>query len=127
MQRFGLGLAVALLIAGFGANQAIADPLGDSHAADVERDACNRGFHALRQEAEERGKLVKAAAARHVSAGEACTLIGNYVQAELEMVRYVDANAAKCGLPTELVDRFRAGEKTSETIKDRVCAVAGQR
>src|SRR5262252_9750323 len=45
-------------------------------------DACMKGFVPLREEAEKRGKMIKAAGDRHASPDEACKLIANYGQAE---------------------------------------------
>ena len=41
-------------------------------------DACMKDFVPLREEAEKRGKAIKAASDRHASPQEACKLIGNY-------------------------------------------------
>ena len=41
-------------------------------------DACMKGFVPLREEAEKRGKLIKAASERHAPPDEACKLIGNF-------------------------------------------------
>ena len=46
-------------------------------------DACRKGFMPLREEAEKRGKVIKAAMERKAPAEETCKLIENYAQAEL--------------------------------------------
>ena len=61
-------------------------------------DACTNGFAPLREEAEKRAKLVKAASDRKAPPDEACKLIGNFGQAELKMIKYVETNSAKCGI-----------------------------
>src|SRR5207248_662872 len=43
-------------------------------------EACMKSFMPLREEAEKRGKLIKAASDRHAPPDEACKLIGNYSQ-----------------------------------------------
>ena len=45
----------------------------------------------MREEAEKRGKLIKAASERHAPPDEACKLIGNFGQAELKMIKYVES------------------------------------
>ena len=56
----------------------------------------------LREEAEKRGKMIKAASERHAAPDEACKLIENFGQAEVKMIKYVETNAAKCGIPPQV-------------------------
>ena len=86
-----------------------------------------KGFVPLREEAEKRGKMIKAASDRQAPPDEACKLIGNYSQAELKMIRYVEANSAKCGIPPQIGDQLKNGHKNTETMQKKVCAVAQQR
>ena len=58
-----------------------------------------KNFMPLREEAEKRGKLIKAASERHAPPDEACKLIESFGQAEIKMIKYVEANFAKCGIP----------------------------
>ena len=90
-------------------------------------DACMKNFVPLREEAEKRGKMIKAAGERHAPPDEACKLIGNYGQAELKMIKYVEANSAKCGIPPQIGDQLRNGHKNTEAMQKKVCAVAQQR
>ena len=89
-------------------------------------DACMKGFVPLREEAERRGKLIKAASDRKAPPDEACKLIGNFGQAELKMIKYVEANSAKCGIPPEIAEQLRTGHKNTEKMQNQVCAVAQQ-
>jgi hypothetical protein len=89
-------------------------------------EACMKSFIPLREEAEKRGKLIKAASDRHAPPDEACKLIGNYSQAEFKMMKYVEANAAKCGIPPQVPDQLKAGHKNTEALLDKVCNVAKQ-
>jgi hypothetical protein len=66
------------------------------------QDACMKGFMPLREEAEKRGKLIKAAGERKAPPDEACKLIGNFGQAEIKMIKYVEANVTKCGIPPQI-------------------------
>jgi len=65
-------------------------------------DDCMKGFVPLREEAEKRGKLIKAASERHAPPDEACKLIGNFGQAEIKMIKYVETHSAKCGIPPQI-------------------------
>ncbi|MEH2577571.1 MULTISPECIES: hypothetical protein [unclassified Bradyrhizobium] len=89
-------------------------------------DACMQGFVPLREEAERRGKLIKAASDRKAPPDEACKLIGNFGQAELKMIKYVETNSAKCGIPPQIADQLKNGHKNTEKMQKQVCAVAQQ-
>ena len=83
-------------------------------------------FVPLREDAEKKGKLIKAASDRHASPEEACKIIGNYGTAEVKMIEYVKTNSAKCGIPPQILDQLKAGHKNTEALLTKVCAVAEQ-
>jgi hypothetical protein len=89
-------------------------------------DACMKGFMPLREEAEKRGKLIKAASERKAPPDEACKLIANFGQAEVKMIKYIEANASKCGIPQQIGDQLKAGHKNTEALQQKVCGVAQQ-
>ncbi|MDE2376201.1 hypothetical protein [Bradyrhizobium sp.] len=87
---------------------------------------CMKAFVPLREEAEKRGKLIKAASDRHAQPDEACKLIKNFAQAEMKMIKYVESNSAKCGIPPQIGQQLKAGHKNTETMQTKVCNVAQQ-
>jgi hypothetical protein len=89
-------------------------------------DDCMQGFMPLRQEAEKRGKLIKVASERHAPADEACKLIENFAQSENKMIKYVETHAAKCGIPPQITVQLKNGHKNTESMQQKVCAVAQQ-
>ena len=89
-------------------------------------DECMKGFIPLREAAEKRGKLIKAASDRHAPPDEACKLIGNFGQAEIKMIKYVESHAAKCGIPPQISDQLKNGHKNTEKMQKQVCTVAQQ-
>ena len=89
-------------------------------------DACMKGFVPLREEAERRGKMIKAASDRKAPPDEACKLIKNFGQAELKMIKYVETNSAKCGIPPQIADQLKNGHKNTDKMQHQVCAVAQQ-
>jgi hypothetical protein len=89
-------------------------------------DECRSGFASLRQEAEKRGGLIRAASERHAPPAEACQLIGNFGQAEIKMLNYVESHAATCGIPPQVSDQMRTGHRNTETMLKKVCAAAQQ-
>ena len=87
---------------------------------------CMKGFVPLREEAEKRGKLIKAASDRHAAPDEACKLIGSFGQSEIKMIKYVEGHAAKCGIPQQIADQLKNGHKNTESMQQKVCAAAQQ-
>jgi hypothetical protein len=85
-----------------------------------------KAFVPLREEAEKRGKQIKAASDRHAPPAEACKLIANFGQAELKMIKYIETNSAKCGIPPQIGDQLKAGHKNTEAMQKKVCDVAQQ-
>jgi hypothetical protein len=83
-----------------------------------------KGFLPLREDAEKRGKMIKLASERHAPPQEACKLIGAFGQAEIKMIKYVEANAAKCGIPPQIPEQLKNGHKNTETMQKRVCDAA---
>jgi len=89
-------------------------------------DACMKNFTPLREEAEKRGKLIKAASDRHASPEEACKLISNFGEAEVKMIKYVESHAASCGIPAQVAEQLKSGHKGTEALRAKVCNVAQQ-
>lgn len=89
-------------------------------------DDCMKKFLPLREEAEKRGKLIKAAGERKASPDEACKLIGNFGQAEIKMIKFVETNAARCGIPPQVADQMKNGHKNTDAMQKKVCGVAQQ-
>ncbi|WP_027575897.1 hypothetical protein [Bradyrhizobium sp. WSM1743] len=87
---------------------------------------CMKAFMPLREEAEKRGKAIKAASDRHAPPDEACKLIRNFSQAETKMIKYIEANAAKCGIPPQVGAQMKDGHKNTEAMAAKVCNVAQQ-
>jgi hypothetical protein len=89
-------------------------------------DDCMKNFLPLRQEAEKRGHLLKVAGERKATADEACKLITSFIQAELKMMKYVEVNAARCGIPPQISQQLKKGHEGSEGMKSRICGAAAQ-
>jgi hypothetical protein len=85
-----------------------------------------KGFMPLREEAEKRGKLIKAASDRHAPPDEACKLISNFGSAETKMLKYVESHMTQCGIPPQVLDQLKNGHKNSENMQQKICAVAQQ-
>ena len=89
-------------------------------------EACMKAFMPLREDAEKKGKMIKAASDRHAMPDEACKLIGNYAAAEVKMISYVEKNSEKCGIPPQIADQLKGGHKGTENLMKKVCDAAKQ-
>jgi hypothetical protein len=89
-------------------------------------DECMNGYLPLRQEAEKRGALIKAAGAQHAPADEVCKLIGSFAQSEVKMIQYLEAHAQQCGIAAEVGEQLRTGHKNTEGMLEKVCDAAKQ-
>jgi hypothetical protein len=70
LQRILGWSTIALLAMTLGGSNSCAGPLDDSSGVPAEGEACMAEFAPLRQEAEARGRLIKAASERHAPAKE---------------------------------------------------------
>jgi hypothetical protein len=78
----------------------------------------------LREDAEKRGKLIKAASERHAQPDEACKLLENYSKAELKMMEYIKVNSTKCGIPPQISEQMKKGHVGTEAMIQKVCGMA---
>jgi len=85
------------------------------------------GFLPLREEAEKRGRLIKAASERKAPADEACKLIGDFGGAEAKIIKYVETHSARCGIPPAIADQLSAAHKKTEAMQQKICAMAQQK
>jgi hypothetical protein len=107
-----------------GAGRLSAPPLAGVTPAPASQ--CTKGFYPLREDAETKGKMIKAASERHAAPEEACKLIGAYSVAEVKMMKFVEANAAGCSIPGSVMEQLKAGHKNTEHLLQKVCGIAEQ-
>jgi hypothetical protein len=101
-------------------------PAPPSQPGGAAADACMKGFVPLREDAEKKGKAIKVASDRHAPPDEACKIISNYSAAEVKMIRYVETNATKCGIPGSVAEQLKTGHKNTEGLEKKVCGIAEQ-
>jgi hypothetical protein len=89
-------------------------------------DNCMKEFMPLRQEAEKRGHLLKEASDKHQGPDVACKIINSFIEAEVKMIKYVETNSARCGIPPQISEQLKKGHKGSETMKEKICNAAAQ-
>lgn len=90
-------------------------------------DECMKKFMPLRQETERRGKLLQAAGQKkQKTPDEICKLLTSYGDAEVKMMKYVESNGSKCGIPPQIGDQLKASHKNTEAMQQKVCGFAQQ-
>jgi hypothetical protein len=89
-------------------------------------DDCMKDFMPLRQEAEKRGQLLKAAGEKRSGPDVACKLINGFIQAEVKMIKYVETNAARCQIPPQISEQLKKGHVGTEAMKTKICTAAEQ-
>jgi hypothetical protein len=90
-------------------------------------DQCMQKFLPMRQDAEQKAGLIKAASARKAPPEEACKLISNFAAAEVKMISFIETNSNKCGIPPQIGQQMKAGHANTEKLRITVCNVAAQR
>lgn len=115
-----LTLLLTLVVAASNAGQARAQTVSNNPA-------CLKAFAPLREEAESRGRLIKAASERHAPPEEACRLIREFAQSEVRMIKYLEANSAECGIAWWVAGQLKSGHQRTEAVLMKVCAVARQK
>ncbi len=53
-------------------------------------------------------------------------MIGNFSQAEVKMIRFVETHAQKCGIPPQVSEQMKKGHANTEQLQTKVCSVAAQ-
>ena len=85
-----------------------------------------KGFTPLKQEAEKRAEVIKALGKRKAPASEACKAIGAFAQSETKMIKYIEANSQRCGIPAQVAQQMAQGHKGTEQMRVKVCNAAEQ-
>ncbi len=87
-------------------------------------DNCMKQFMPMREEAERRGKLLRAASDKHAGPDVACKLMTSFIQAEVKMMKFVETNAARCEIPPQISQQLKTGHKRSEDMLTKICNAA---
>lgn len=90
-------------------------------------DACMKEFLPMREDAEKKAKLIKAASDRHAPPDEACKLLGNFDAAQVKMLTFVVKNSGRCGIPPQIADQLKTAHQSVDKMKVMVCRAAEQR
>src|SRR5262245_59473981 len=85
---------------------------------------CMQQFMPLRQEAEKRATVLKAAMQKKVPREEACTLIKSFAQAEAKLVKFVTDNQQSCGIPPQVPGQLKQNHSRTLASQHQVCDAA---
>src|SRR2546425_608430 len=82
---------------------------------------CFKDFMPLRQDAEKRAGLIKAASDRKAPRPEVCQLFKNFAAAEAKVVKFVSTNQSACSIPQDVVGQMKSNHDRTLKIRDQVC------
>jgi hypothetical protein len=85
---------------------------------------CVQEFFKLRDDAEKKAALIKAANDRKAPPKEACQLFGTFVAAQQKLLKYASENTVWCGIPQQVVDGLKQGVAKVGEIRTKVCQAA---
>ena len=85
---------------------------------------CMGPFTKLRNEAEKRANLIRAASQRKAPPQEACRLIGDFANAEMKLISFVKSKAQTCGIPPTVGQQMSQAHAKTEQLRRNVCAAA---
>jgi hypothetical protein len=80
----------------------------------------------LRDETEKRGKALQAAGKRKAGPDVACKLFKAYLAAEMKMIKALERNGSRCGVPADMPKQLRGQHAKAETAAKNICEVAAQ-
>jgi hypothetical protein len=83
---------------------------------------CFKEFVPLRDAAEKKGMLIKAAVERKADRQEVCKLFKVYAAAEGKMMKFVTENQQQCQVPQQAVSQMQANHDRTIKTRDQVCA-----
>jgi hypothetical protein len=90
------------------------------------QDDCMKAFLPMRQDAEKKGAAIKEASEHHATPDVACKLIKNFAASELKLLKYIETNQARCGIPPQVSEQLKGGHKNTEKMQAVVCTAAAQ-
>jgi len=85
---------------------------------------CFKEFTPIREEAQKRAEVLKAAMQKKVPREEACTLIKSFSAAEAKVVKFITTNAQSCGIPPQAVTAMKSNHDRTVKMETQVCSTA---
>ncbi|MCL2714672.1 MAG: hypothetical protein FWD68_08860 [Alphaproteobacteria bacterium] len=88
---------------------------------------CMKTFVQLRHKTEERGQALQALTAdpaHRPTSEQGCTAYGSLASAMSEMLKFVESNGARCGIPAEVAPQVKDLYEKSEASRQKICELA---
>ena len=85
---------------------------------------CQGPVAKLREEVETRGEALQAAAKKKLPPSELCPMFRSFANAQQSFYSFLNTNKAKCGVPDEVLTKFKQNVSSVNTTRNRVCEVA---
>ena len=85
---------------------------------------CDAEFVPLRTDAQNKGNAIRAAAERKAAREEICQAFKNFVAAEAKVVKFIEVNGGRCGIPPNVPKMMRTNHNKSIAIRNQVCNAA---
>jgi len=85
---------------------------------------CFREFTPIRNEAQKRAEILKAAMQKKVPREEACKLIQSFSAAEAKVVHFITTNAKSCGIPQQAAAQMKQNHDRTVKMATQVCSAA---
>ena len=81
-------------------------------------------FTKLRNDTENKARMIQEAAKRKVQPKEACHLFTVFHAAQAKMYKYATDNATWCGIPPQVIEQIKTGMSQAAQVRTKVCRVA---
>jgi hypothetical protein len=81
---------------------------------------------AMRDQTQKYASAIGAANERHATAQEACGLFKTFLASEAKMIKSVEDNSSRCGIPPEVPKQMKAGHAKASEVGKKVCEAAAQ-
>jgi hypothetical protein len=86
-----------------------------------------KDFAPLKQDAEKKAAFLQALGKRkNKTPAEACKGFTAFTQAEAKMIKFIETNAQRCGIPATVPQQMTAQHKNTEAMQTKVCNMAQQ-
>jgi len=84
-------------------------------------------FLPLRQDTEKKGEYLQSLSKRkQKTAQDACKGFTAFSVAEAKMIKFVEANATRCGIPADVAKQMKEQHKGTENVQAKICGIAQQ-
>lgn len=87
--------------------------------------SCMAEFTKLQAETDKQGAATKKASNNKVSREELCSHLKTFAAAIGKWAKYTAANAASCGIPSQIVTKLKEGASNIARSRDQVCSASG--